>query len=69
MKAVSRSWKAELGEEPDALSRIELSDAAADALTHDRDGWWFVAIAMLIINAIWLVFGVLGYGLAWIIFR
>ena len=27
-------------------------------------GWGSIAIAMLIINAIWVVFGALGYGLA-----
>jgi hypothetical protein len=32
---------------------------------HDnRDGWRFIAIAMLIINAIWLVFGIIEYGSA-----
>ena len=40
-----------------------------DSLVHDRDGWRFVAIAMLIINVIWLMFGVIGYGLAGMIFR
>ena len=69
MKALSRYWKADLGEESDALNRIDLSHVRARALAHNRQGWRFVAIALLTINAIWLVFGGLGYLLAGMIFR
>jgi len=43
--------------------------SAEDSLVHDRDGWRFIAIAMLIVNVIWLVFGVMGYILAGMVFR
>ena len=52
-----------------AVFRQSKPASPEDSLVHDRDGWRFIAIAMLIINAIWLVFGALGYGLAGMIFR
>jgi len=52
-------WGSRPSEDSEALSRIELSHAVGRALMHDRDGWRFIAIAMLIINAIWLVLGIL----------
>jgi hypothetical protein len=45
-----------------AVSKQSEPASAEDSLVHDRDGWRFIAIAMLIIYAIWLVFGLLGYG-------
>jgi hypothetical protein len=55
--------------EREKLLKARIEASPEDSLVHDRDGWRFIAVAMLIINAIWLVFGVLGYGLAGIIFR
>jgi hypothetical protein len=65
MKLLSKYWKTDPGEESETPNRADL----CHAVEYDRDGWRFVAIAMLIINVIWLVFGVLGYGLAAMAFR
>ena len=52
------------GQESEILNRIDLSQALARALARNREGLRFVATGLLTINAIWLVFGAIGYGLA-----
>jgi hypothetical protein len=56
-------------QESEILNRIDLGHVLARALAHNRKRWRFIAITLLTINAIWLVFGALGYLLAGMIFR
>ena len=56
-------------EESQILNQLELRQVLIRALARKRDGWRFVASALLTILGIWLVFGVLGYRLAAVIFR
>jgi hypothetical protein len=56
-------------QESEIPNRIDLGHVLARALARNWKGWRFVAITLLTINAIWLVFGVLGYCLAAMIFR
>jgi len=51
-------------QESKILNQIDLSQALARALARNREGLRFVATGLLAINAIWLVFGAIGYGLA-----
>jgi hypothetical protein len=56
-------------QESKILNQIDLSQALARALARNRNGLSFVATGLLTISAIWLLFGAIGYGLAWMIFR
>ena len=56
-------------QESEILNRIDLSQALARALARNRNGLRFVAMVLLTINAIWLLFGAIGYVLAGMIFR
>jgi hypothetical protein len=56
-------------EESEIPNRIDLSQTLARALARNRDGFRFVATVLLTINAIWFLFGAIGYGLVEMIFR
>jgi hypothetical protein len=50
-------------------NRNDLSKVLARALARKRGGLPSVATALLTISAIWLMFGIIGYRLAGMIFR
>ena len=57
------------GQQSEIPSRTDLSQVLARALARNRSGWRFVATVLLTINGIWLLFGIIGYRLAGMIFR
>jgi len=56
-------------EESDIPTRIDLSNALARAFARNQNGLRFAATALLTISAIWFAFGIIGFGLAGMIFR
>jgi hypothetical protein len=56
-------------EESEIPNRIDLSKVLARALARNQNGLRFAATALLTISAIWFAFGIIGFGLAGMIFR